>query len=97
MVGNYQGIVDESGFTEMPAQRYWNRYDGNTGFKGDATNADGPAGFYGDYTAFVYPPYFWSIHGAPWYEGVVTGVFNFNSLGGGMFYNVGSRMTLVAW
>lgn len=52
-MANYNDITSSSGFTTLPSLTYYNKYTTQTGYKGDATNADGVLGFYNDYSAFL--------------------------------------------
>ncbi len=97
-MGNFNNIVSQSGFSTstMPDAKYYNKYTGTTGIKGDATNTDGANGFYGDAQNFVNSTYPWVSRGGYYSGGVVMGVFYF-SCDSGNHYGIGSRLVLAAW
>ncbi len=97
VMGNLNDSVSSSGFSTMPEAKYYNKYTGTTGIKGDATNTEGTNGFYGDYQTFVSSSYPWFLRGGDYIHGVVAGVFGFYNGYGGSHASVGSRLVFAAW
>ncbi len=96
-MGNYNNEVGSSGFSPMPDAKYYNKYTGTTGIKGDATNADGTAEFYGDYQRFVSSTSPWSTHGGCYNDAVVAGIFASSYNPGVTHPKDGSRLIISAW
>src|SRR5574344_2399858 len=96
---NYAGTIGSSGFSSMPAQKYWNKYTSET--LSSACNGSpcyGQAitetsGWYNDYMWFVESSNPWAYRGdnayAAGYAGV--GAFDFGSFAGGSGTDFGCR------
>ncbi len=96
-MGNFNSVVSQSGFTTMPEAKYYNKYTGTTGIKGDATNADGTAGFYGDFQYFVNSSNPWFYRGGHYYNGSTAGIFFFSGDGGDARSSRASRLSISTW
>ena len=99
VMGIYETQLAQSGFTSeaMPEAKYYNKYTGTTGIKGDATNADGTSGFYGDFKTFVSSSIPWVGRGGDYYSGIVGGIFGYaGSNGNGSTFN-DTRLVISMW
>ena len=79
VMGNFNDTIKSSGFTSMPEAKYYDKYTGTTGIKGDSTNSDGTSGWYGDRALFVDSSVPWFIRGGSYNNGTVAGVFGFSN------------------
>ncbi|MEG1495377.1 MAG: hypothetical protein RR406_03685, partial [Bacilli bacterium] len=52
IMGVYNQIISNSGFSILPDVKYYDNYMNTTGLKGDATYADGTRDWYQDYQSF---------------------------------------------
>ena len=85
VMGNYNDNMGNSGFSSMPAAKYYDKYTSNTGKTGDATTET--SGWYGDYAVFPYSSYPWFVRGGSDSGGTAAGVFGFNFGGRHNFYS----------
>ena len=96
-MGNYNNNVSSSGFSSMPAKRYYNLYDSAMAMKGDAYNGDGTANFYGDWAYSLEETYCWPGIGGYYDDGGGAGLFSFNTNPGAGRHHFSTRFILSAW
>jgi hypothetical protein len=82
VMGNYNDVILDSGFTSLPDSKYYDKYTTATSIKGDAINADGTNGWYSDVAYDISSTYPWLGRGGTYGRGVGAGVMAFgNSTG----------------
>ncbi len=96
VMGNLNNIVSQSGFSTstMPEAKYYNKYTGTLGIKGDATNADGTVDFYGDSSSNA-GSWFYRGHGP--INAIASGIFALTTNNGAANSGRGSRLVLSVW
>ena len=92
VMGNYNDLIGESGFSTMPDEKYYNKYTSNstsTACNGSVCLSHGlseTAVWYGDSHNMVSEEYPWLLRGGSCSTATAAGVFNLNpsttSLGG---------------
>ena len=80
-MGNYNDNMGNSGFSSMPAAKYYDKYTSSTGKTGDATTET--SGWYGDSAGFLDSGIPWFSRGGFYGYGTNVGVFYFGGTGGG--------------
>jgi len=87
VMGNYSDTIGSSGFTAMPAKKYYDKYEITAASSCTLATCGGHAlyetnAWYGDYAGFVYSGGQWFNRGGRYGLGANAGAFGFNRSGG---------------
>ncbi|MDY2893130.1 MAG: prepilin-type N-terminal cleavage/methylation domain-containing protein [Candidatus Faecisoma sp.] len=80
VMGNYNDTISNTGFSSMPAAKYYDKYTSSTGKTGDATTET--SGWYGDQAIFPNSSNSWFHRGGYYGNGSGAGVFGFHYYNG---------------
>ncbi|MEG1495135.1 MAG: hypothetical protein RR406_02380, partial [Bacilli bacterium] len=78
---------------DFPNNKYYDLYTGDSGLKGDATNADGTQNWYGDYSYFVDADHPWFLRSSGCGNTTSAGVFYASNFYGSASSNYSSRVS----
>ncbi|MEG2322388.1 MAG: hypothetical protein RSB71_02750 [Bacilli bacterium] len=93
VMGNFNKTIGNSGFSGMPAAKYFDLYTISTSINGDATNAENTNGFYGDDANFTNVDKPWFMRGGNYAYFGIAGIFAFYNYTGEGYGNFGFRIT----
>ena len=107
VMGNYNDVIKNAGFSSMPEAKYYDKYTGTDYYAdftkyylGDATKemlkakSSGGNAWYGDYSKSVTSPYPWIERGSNCDDDSVAGLFSFNVVYGNSYSSFSFRVVL---